>query len=302
MLKKFPSGSRVAFIGDSITAANLSLQWVIRAYKKAGSDARFFNCGVAGGTADFAVTSYNKDTKRYNPTHAVISFGINDSQRDLLRNERSPKRLEALTAAYEKYRIRLRELVEILLRDGVEVTLCTPVPYDEYSVSSEPSLQGGYALMLGYAEYVRDLAKEKGVTLYDQHNVISRCMASEAIFSPDHIHPTEHGYYVLAREFLKAQGIDVGEEDSLPESFARWHSYVARLRKVLATECMIVPRFGVSFDDPAELKLPKMQDVVDRQDWGIPVFESFCRAYMADKPHEEELYRLIDESYECDII
>ena len=34
MLKKFPDNSRVAFIGDSITAANLSLQWIIRAYSK----------------------------------------------------------------------------------------------------------------------------------------------------------------------------------------------------------------------------------------------------------------------------
>lgn len=302
MLNKFPSGARVAFIGDSITAANLSLQWVIRAYKKAGSDVRFFNCGVAGGTADFAVTSYNKDTKRYKPTHAVISFGINDSNRDLLREKRSEKRLEGLTLAFEKYKRRLRELVELLLLDGVDVTLCTPVPYDEYSETTEPPLNGGYALMLGYAEYVRGLAKEKGVTLYDQHNVISECMASEDIFSQDHIHPTNHGYYVLAREFLKAQGVDVGEEDALPESFARWHSYVARLRKVIATECMIVPRLGATFDDPAELKLPRMQGMIDRREWGVPVLESFCRAYMADKPHEEELYRLIDESYESDII
>ena len=69
MLKKFPSGARVAFIGDSITAANLTLQWIIRTYKNEESDIRFFNCGVAGGTADFAVTSYEKDIKRYSPTH-----------------------------------------------------------------------------------------------------------------------------------------------------------------------------------------------------------------------------------------
>lgn len=301
MLKKFPNGARVAFIGDSITAENLSLQWIIRAYKREGSNVRFFNCGVAGGTADFAVTSYESDTKRYAPTHAVISFGINDSKRELLSEVRSGDRLKKLIAAYDRYREKLAELVDKLLSDGVEVTLCTPVPYDEYSEDGQEPLRGGYALMQGYAEYVRNLAGEKGVALYDQHEIISELMASESIFSPDRIHPTSHGYYVLAREILSAQGMDVGEEDALPKCFARWHSYVARLRKVIATECMIVPRLGVGFDAPAEVKLPKMQGMIDSKDWGVPVFESFCLAYMEDKPHEQELYRLVDESYESDI-
>ena len=299
MLNRFPDNSRVVFIGDSITAANSSLQWIIRAY--AGIDGakgvRFFNCGVAGGTADFAVTSYGKDIRRYDPTHAVISFGINDSQRDALREKRDGHRLDVLTNAYEKYKKRLAQLVDLLLADGVDVTLCTPVPYDEYSVSDMQPLPGGFALMLGYAEYVRLLAKDKGVHLYDQHAKLSALMAADSIFSPDRIHPTPHGYYVLARELLKEQGIDISEENELPECFALWHSYVARLRKVIATECMIVPRTGEAFDAPADGKIEKIQGLIDRQEWGVPVFESFCRDYVKDKPNEAELYRLVDESY-----
>lgn len=302
MLKKFPDGARVVFIGDSITAENLSLQWIIRAYKNEGYNVKFFNCGVAGGTADFAVTSYHKDTGRYSPTHAFISFGINDSNRDLLMLPRSEDRLKGLVEAYERYKTRLAELVDKLLLNGVEVTLCTPVPYDEYTETEIAQLRGGYALMLGYAEYVRNLAKEKGVALYDQHATISECMAGDDIFSSDHIHPTPHGYYVLAREILRAQGIDIGKEETLPESFTRWHSYVARLRKVIATECMLVPKLGVGFNSPSEDKLSKMQGMIDRKEWGVPVLESFCRAYMLDKPHEEELYSLIDKSYEEDIM
>ena len=124
MLKKFPSGARVAFIGDSITAANLTLQWIIRSYK--GEGIRFFNCGVAGGTADFAVTSYEKDIRRYCPTHAFISFGINDSNRDLLALPRSADRLKGLTEAYEKYKTRLAELVDKLLLDGVVIRVRFP--------------------------------------------------------------------------------------------------------------------------------------------------------------------------------
>jgi lysophospholipase L1-like esterase len=300
MIESFKNRSRVAFIGDSLTAANISLQWIIKAYRglDGADDVRFFNCGVAGGTADFAVKSYARDILRYRPTHAVISFGINDSRRELLLEARSPERHEALVRSFEKYKRSLAALVSLLQLDGVEVILCTPVPYDEYSEGENAPLPGGYALMLGYAEYVRRLADVKGVTLYDQHAILSRLMEREQIHSPDRIHMTNHGYYVLAREFLKAQGVAAPDEDNVSSAFDTWHSYVARLRKVLAAECMLVPRFGEDVDSPTEVKLVKMHKMIDDEAWGAPVLESFCRAYMADKPLEEELYRLVDESYE----
>ena len=303
MLPIFPSNARVAFIGDSITAENLALQWIIRAYKHLGyANIRFFNCGVAGGTAEFAVESYEKDIKRYRPTHAVVSFGINDSRRELLALKRDEKRLNELTAAYENYKKNMSALVDMLLADGVDVTLATPFPYDEYAESPEKPLPGGYALMLAYSEYVRLLAKEKGVKLYDANAKLSRVMASERVFSEDRIHPDAHGYYILAREFLSEQGVDVGAEEPLPEYFSRWHSYVARLRKVLASECMLVKLLGMKFDSPTEEKMALMLDKVERRDFGRPVFESFYRSYVADKPNEAELYRLIDETYEKEIM
>ena len=303
MLPVFPNNARVAFIGDSITAENLALQWIIRAYKNLdGYDGiRFFNCGVAGGTAEFAVESYEKDIKRYNPTHAVVSFGINDSRRELLGEKRDEKRLKELTDAYENYKKSMSTLVDMLIADGIDVTLCTPAPYDEYAESPEKPLPGGYALMLGYSEYVRLLAREKGVRLYDANAKLSRVMASERVFSQDRIHPDAHGYYILAREFLSEQGVDVGAEEALPEYFARWHSYVARLRKVQASECMLVRSLGLAFDSPTDEKMALMTEKVEKNDFGRPVFESFYRSYVADKPHEAELYRLIDESYETEI-
>ena len=303
MLPIFPSNARVAYIGDSITAENLALQWIIRAYKSLdGYDAiRFFNCGVAGGTAEFAVESYAKDIKRYNPTHAIVSFGINDSRREFLYEERNKERLDILTAAYEVYKKSMSTLVDMLIADGIDVTLCTPAPYDEYAESPEKPLPGGYALMLAYSEYVRLLAKEKGVKLYDANDKISRAMASERVFSQDRIHPDAHGYYILAREFLSEQGVDVGAEEPLPEYFSRWHSYVARLRKVQASECMLVRSLGLAFDSPTDEKMALMTEKVANNDFGRPVFESFYRSYVADKPHEAELYRLIDESYETEI-
>lgn len=303
MLKKFPSDARVVFIGDSITAENLTLQWIIKSYKSLDDydKIRFFNCGVAGGTAEFACEIYAEDVKRYRPTHAVVSFGINDSMRDLLNEKRSKQRLEALFGAYEKYKKSLSKLIDMLLSDGVEVVLCTPTPYDEYLDSDEPALPGGYALMQGYAQYVRSLAAEKQVFLYDAYEKISHLLAEEYIISADRIHPDSHGYYALAREFLKEQGIDVGEETELPSYFKTWHSYVARLRMVLAAECMLVRGLGMTYYDDTEKKMAGMLKKVESEDWGNPVLERFYRAYVIDKPFESELYRLVDETYENEI-
>lgn len=300
MLPLFPDNSRVAFIGDSITAANITQRYIIHAYKtqKLAENIRFFNCGVAGGTADFAVLSYDRDIKYYNPTHAVVCFAINDSQRELLATERSAERLEALVSAYNVYKARITELIDRLLTDGIEIILCTPVPYDEYSDFDTVPLRGGYALMLGYAEFLRNLAEEKGIALYDQHRIVSALLAEDTVISSDRIHPTDHGYFVLAREFLMAQGIEIGKEAPVPEYLSEWHSYVARLRKILAAECMIVNDFYA----PTEEKMRKMTLKVETEDWGQPVFESFIRDYVKDKPYEAELYSKIDELYEIQIV
>ena len=298
MIPTFPDNARVVFIGDSITAANLVLPRVIEAYRGRAKNIRFFNCGVAGGTSGFAVTSFEKDILRYKPTHAVVAFGINDSRREFLLEPRSRERLDKLLLAYEEYKKNMSELIDRLLTEGVDVTLCTPVPYDEYSHDTDPVLHGGYALMLGYAEFVRNLAKEKRVHLYDQHRALSEILAVDNIISNDGIHPTPHGYFVLAREFLGDQGIDIGDEVPIPERYNNWHSHVSRLRKVMAAECMIVN----NFDGPTEDKLSMMRSRLEREEWIQPVFESFIRDYVKDKPHEEELYLMIDKLYEEEII
>ena len=290
MLPIFPDNSRIVFIGDSITAANLVLPRVIDAYR--GHGIRFYNCGVAGGTAEFAVQIFDTDVKRFMPTHAVISFGINDSRRDLLAEERTPERMDKLVFYYENYKKTMRELVDKLLEIGTEVTLCTPVPYDEYSDSPEAPLRGGYSLMLGYAEFVRELACEKGVRLYDQHTVLSRVMAEDRIISDDRIHPSDHGYFVLARELLREQGIEI-DEAPITERFAEWHSYIARLRQQLAAQCMIVDHIPGT----PEEKMAAMVRKIENADWGKPVFERFIRGYVNDKPLEEEMYARIDELY-----
>ena len=65
---------------------------------------------------------------------------------------------------------------------------------------------------------------------------------------------------------------------------------------------MLVRGLGLSFNSPTEEKMALMTERVRTENFGRPVFESFYRSYVADKPLEEELYRLIDEVYENEIM
>ena len=61
----------------------------------------------------------------------------------------------------------------------------------------------------------------------------------------------------------KEQGIDVGPEEDLCECFANWHSYVARLRKEQASECMLIRGLGMSIDTPTDEKMRVMSEKVE---------------------------------------
>ena len=163
-MMRFPDGSKICFIGDSLTAHNEILSRIVDKYNKSfpGENIEFFNCGTSGGTIGSALNFFYDDVLSHNPTHAVIAFGINDSERWHLESPRSESRLTLLKKAFEKYKDNLIKYCDMLNSHGIKIILCTPAPYDEYSNHAKEALKGGYSLMLGYSEFIRSYAKENG--------------------------------------------------------------------------------------------------------------------------------------------
>ena len=292
---RFPDNSRVCFVGDSLVASNQPLPRIIDYYNKnfKSSNIRFFNCGTSGGTYRTAIEFFNDDVLSHNPTHVVVAYGVNDSERWILEQPRSEKRLNYMKSVFEKYKSFVKEYSELVLSHGINLTICTPVPYDEYTPGENPALTGGYALMLGYADFIRSYAKERGIELCDYHDYISSAIEAdpEPIISPDRIHPNAHGYYVLAKAFLAHQGLDIGDESDIPSYFGEWNDFVIRLRLIFGAEHMIVHNYAM----PLEEKMAMMEDRVKNKNWGQPVFERFIRGFVAEKRNQESLYRKIDE-------
>lgn len=301
-MNRFPNGSRVCFVGDSLVASNLPLPRIIDHYNKyfPDSNVRFFNCGTSGGTYESLINFFDDDILSHKPTHAVVAYGVNDSQRDLLANPRSAERLSRLTAAYERYKKNVEGAYQLLSSHGIKMIICTPAPYDEYTPGENAPLHGAYALMLAYADFIRSFAKENGIELCDYHAYLSNILQTEteAVYSPDRVHPNPHGYYLIAKAFLMHQGLTIDGEEPIPEYLGEWSQTVGRLRVIFGTEHMLIKNYAM----PLEEKMEMMEKRVREENWGRPVFERFIRGFVAEKRNQDALYKKLDELYERDII
>ncbi len=294
MTERFPDGARVCFIGDSLTAQNHVLPRIIDYYKTHFPDSgiTFFNCGTAGGTAAYARAIFEEDVLSCRPTHAVVAFGVNDSRRGLLANPADAERYTLLVNAYNAYQEHLTALCDTVLAYGIKLILATPAPYAEYQDSDETPLRGGFALMLGYADFVRTLAREKAIPLCDYHATLSAAMQGDVLYTPDRIHPSVHGYYHMAKCFLAWQGLDIGEETPEPD-YADWRVAVSRLRDLYAAECMVIKDYARPLDE----KLQVMRDFVAADGPKHPFIEASAEKFLAEHQNKPAYRVAIDAAW-----
>lgn len=285
----FPKGARVCFIGDSITHNNLALAHIVAYYREnfAEENVEFYNCGISGGTLNTTLACFDEDILPYNPTHAVIMIGINDSARWALPFVGVEKYTE-IKKAFENYKSNLSKLCVKLENMGVVITLCTPTPYAEYIESDEPVLHGGFALMQAYADYIREFAKEMGYSVCDYHDYFIRTMQTENLFCPDYVHPTNRGQYHMAKCFLAFQGYDLQEEKPLPEDVQKWHEVVGKIRHVFASEHNILG--SCCFALPDEERAAKIKEYYDNEQTGkyVEYFKSLAEKYPEYKAQLKE--------------
>jgi lysophospholipase L1-like esterase len=299
-MNRFPDGARVAFIGDSLVAANQTLARIVDFYGREFPDSgiRFFNCGISGGTAATARRFLTENVLVHRPTHAVIATGINDSRSSALSRPRGEEKLAILTKAYEEYRENLTALTESLLDAGAQVTLCTPAPYDEYGTHDSTPLPGGSGLMVGYAGFVRQLAAQKGLPLCDYHACLTKAMQTDSLYSGDRVHPTPHGYYTIAKVFLAFQGLSLPEEAPLPEYLLPWHEKVLILRRIFGAEYMILKDRSMTMEE----KIGFVKEKLAAKSWDNPAHESFGQVYAEYKAQQPEIEKEIIRLYEKDIL
>jgi len=299
-MKRFPNGSRVCFVGDSLVNENLILSWVADCYQNnfPNEDIRFFNCGTAGGTAEFAVKVFEDDVMRFKPTHAVVAFGINDSCRWCLKDEKGIERYNILKQSFETYKQSIKKICEKILENNIELILCTPAPYDEYEPTEQEVLKGGYALMSEYANFIRYFAKENNFTLCDYYEEMVEIMQTDKLYNTDHIHPTEHGYYRMAEIFLNKQGLEIEEEIDIKQKYPMWNEAISSYRKLFIAECMVIKKAELSEDEKLKIASDYIKETEPIADnWRIKWFVELCENYLENREKIELLSEEIEEIF-----
>lgn len=297
-MERFPNGARVCFVGDSMTAANQVLSRVIDHYNRHFPDhgITFWNCGASGSTCASAIAFFEDDVLPHQPTHAVVAFGINDCQTWHLKKNRGEEKYQMMDLAFARYQKNIFDYTRMLLSHGVKVTLCAPPVYDEYTPGENPALQGCYATMVAYAAFIRQFAADYGCELCDYNSFTAKavCTDSRPVFTADRVHPTEHGYYLMAKCFLASQGLQIDEEAPIPAYMDDWRNAVRRLRMIYGGEHMVVKNYTL----PVEEKYAIVRKALEEKTIVNPAVEVYAREYLVQKPAQSELYRLVDRLYE----
>lgn len=302
-MDRFKNGDRVCFVGDSITAQNRYVAYLVDHYKTnfPNEDIQIFNCGISGGTSSLLLKYFDEDTLPHNPTHIFIMLGVNDSQRENLYRERSESRFDDLMDAYNLYKEKLPALIKKAQGTGARVTVMTPPPYDEYTPTDIKAYPGGFALVAGYANFVREYCKENSIELIDIHAYLTNLVQTNDLYNTDHTHPNDLGHHYIAKCILEKQGLDIGEYKDYPEYLLPWKNLVAEYREIYAVEYMVVKSDTMTVKEKVEFIRDyldnKKYDRIDRSESLNEFFKRVSEQYYVNKPRQKEMFDEIDTIY-----
>jgi len=208
----FRHGGRWAAVGDSITHAGAYHSYVhlFLLTRQAGDLPEVHNCGVSGDTAPGTLGRYDDDLAPVRPTVATVMLGMNDLARQYYMPT-GPVDDAARARAREVYRESLTALVRRLTTDGARVIVVTPSLYDETAqqaglkpaIGAEAELEAGAAIARAIADeqhlpFVDLLGPMRELTRAQQ-----RTLPAFSLISPDRVHPSLEGHFVIAVELLR---------------------------------------------------------------------------------------------------
>lgn len=302
----FAKNARVCFLGDSITCNNDYVSHISAYYHEHMKDrnVNFYNCAIAGGRVETLLNNFDDDIMIHKPTHAVIMVGVNNSGSSLLHEPRSRERYEKLLNAYDIYKRNYSALCDKLKENNVEIILCTQTPYDVYMESEINRPQAGYALVMGYAEHVREYARENGFELCDYHRYMTEINQVECIYNPDGLHPNELGQYYMAKCFLAFQGFELGEKKPFSEYMSRWRELVTIERRICTAEFLINHKVNGATEKLSDEEIMKLAEnyLTDtpedkKEEYMVILTENYIKNKKDHKKIKEEINFLMEKSF-----
>jgi lysophospholipase L1-like esterase len=206
---KLKKGQTIVFLGDSITQAGSQPEGYVTLFKLFcgvnGHEVRVINAGISGHKSNDMLARLDKDVLAHHPDWVSISCGVND----VWHGERG--------VPLPDYKKNMTEMVDRCLGSGAKVLLLTATPiYEDLNSPENQKLRG-------YNEFLRQLAKEKGVLLGDLFQAFERVYkaktSDEKVLTTDGVHMNGRGNRLMARQILRALG---ASSEEMGEAENRW--------------------------------------------------------------------------------
>ena len=217
VLPQFGKGTRLLFIGDSITDMNrdrrantsdqnhlLGHSYVFLLAARLGVDTpglEFINRGISGNTVKDLSARWQNDAIAENPDVLTVLIGVNDSRKDV---------------ALEDYEAGYRNLLTASRKANpqLKIVLLDPFILKVDGKSAARDLEERRARVDAYRGAVARLAEEFGAIHLRTQGLFDRASAppsSPAYWLWDGIHPLPQGHELIAREWLTLVGQDRSE-------------------------------------------------------------------------------------------
>jgi len=193
----------VAFLGDSITAQGAGkpagyVQLVARALDLEGNKITVIPAGVSGNTSKDMLARVDNDVIAKKPDWMTLSCGVNDVWHG------------AKGVPLDEYQKNITEIVTKAQAAGIKVVILTST-----MIMEAPAGDLNQKL-IPYNEFLRSLAKEKGLPLADLNAAMQDTLAAEKAKLPqlkgnyltvDGVHMNPVGDQMMATAILKTWGV-----------------------------------------------------------------------------------------------
>lgn len=216
-VEQFKDGDVVCTLGDSITHGGAYRTYLELFYCTRFPERNFtlINCGICADTAKDALRRLNWDMLVHKPSVATIMLGMNDVGVGLYgKNKSDDKYVKQRDERRERHFASMRKIVETLKQAGCRIIIITPSIFDDTAELGSEKCEGANAALGVFAENDRHLAEELHTELVDFYTPMCRINAERqkenheyTLVGKDRVHPGLVGHFVMAYQFLKAQGM-----------------------------------------------------------------------------------------------
>ncbi|MNK18050.1 GDSL-like Lipase/Acylhydrolase [compost metagenome] len=206
----FPNGSKVCFVGNSIThnGEYYNNLWLYYATRFPKEKITFYNAGISGDVAGGVLKRIDTDILVHKPSHVVMMIGMNDVRRSLYGKGKDNDSLKR--NALDFYKVNTEKTVGIFKEKIGNVILLKPSIYDQTATLETENFYGVNDALQTCGAHMSFLAAKYQTELVDFQSIMLKINlqrqkqdSSFTIVSKDRVHPLSAGHFVMTYQFLK---------------------------------------------------------------------------------------------------